>query len=51
MRLFLDRRVSVKHASNAAFGWEADVGWTFFDLCALQDEFKDAPGSVIEVDL
>jgi uncharacterized protein with NAD-binding domain and iron-sulfur cluster len=32
------------------FGFQPTTGWTFFDLNALHDEYRDAPGSVIEVD-
>ncbi|MDB9314038.1 FAD-dependent oxidoreductase [Spirulina sp. CS-785/01] len=49
-RLWFDRRVKVPRPSNACFGFDATTGWTFFDLNALHDEFKDAPGTVIEAD-
>ncbi|MBM0745003.1 FAD-dependent oxidoreductase (plasmid) [Phormidium sp. CLA17] len=49
-RLWFDRKVSVPLPSNACFGFDATTGWTFFDLNALHDEWKDAPGSVIEAD-
>jgi uncharacterized protein with NAD-binding domain and iron-sulfur cluster len=49
-RLWLDRKVPIKHPSNACFGFQPTTGWTFFDLNALHDEYRDAPGSVIEVD-
>jgi uncharacterized protein with NAD-binding domain and iron-sulfur cluster len=49
-RLWFDRRVTVPLPSNACFGFDATTGWTFFDLNALQDEYRDEPGSVIEAD-
>jgi uncharacterized protein with NAD-binding domain and iron-sulfur cluster len=49
-RLWFDRKVTVPLPSNACFGFDATTGWTFFDLNALHDECKDAPGSVIEAD-
>ncbi len=49
-RLWMDRKVAIKHPSNACFGFHPTTGWTFFDLNALHDEYRHAPGSVIEVD-
>ncbi|HIK32715.1 MAG TPA: FAD-dependent oxidoreductase [Oscillatoriales cyanobacterium M59_W2019_021] len=49
-RLWFDRRIRVPRASNACFGFDETTGWTFFDLNALHDEFRDELGSVIEVD-
>ncbi|KKJ00986.1 hydroxysqualene dehydroxylase [Prochlorothrix hollandica] len=49
-RLWFDRKLTLPRPSNACFGFEPTTGWTFFDLNALQDEYRDAPGSVIEVD-
>lgn len=49
-RLWFDRKIRVPRASNACFGFDETTGWTFFDLNALHDEFRDEPGSVIEVD-
>jgi uncharacterized protein with NAD-binding domain and iron-sulfur cluster len=49
-RLWFDRKVAVPLPSNACFGFHPTTGWTFFDLNALHDEYRDAPGSVIEVD-
>ena len=51
VRLWLDLRVKMKNSSNVLGGIDAGVGGTFFDLNELQDEYKDEPGSVIEVDL
>ncbi len=49
-RLWFDRKVSIRHPSNACFGFDATTGWTFFDLNTLHDEYRDEPGSVIEAD-
>lgn len=49
-RLWFDRKVDVPRPSNACFGFDATTGWTFFDLNALHDEYREAAGSVIEVD-
>ncbi len=49
-RLWFDRKVNIPMASNACFGFDATTGWTFFDLNALHDEYRDEPGSVVEVD-
>ena len=49
-RLWFDRKISIPRASNACFGFDATTGWTFFDLNAIHDEFKDEPGSVVEAD-
>lgn len=50
VRLWCDRRLRIPRPSNACFGFDPTTGWTFFDLNTLHDEFRDAPGSVIEVD-
>jgi uncharacterized protein with NAD-binding domain and iron-sulfur cluster len=49
-RIWLDRKVPIPNPSNACFGFHPTTGWTFFNLNALHDEYRDAPGSVIEVD-
>lgn len=49
-RLWFDRKIDIPRPSNACFGFDATTGWTFFDLNALHDEFKDEPCTVIEVD-
>lgn len=50
VRLWFDKKVRVPLPSNACFGFDSTTGWTFFDLNALHDEWRDAPGSVIEAD-
>jgi uncharacterized protein with NAD-binding domain and iron-sulfur cluster len=49
-RLWFDHKISIPRPSNACFGFNATTGWTFFDLNALHDEYRDAPGTVIEAD-
>ncbi|MEM9161611.1 MAG: FAD-dependent oxidoreductase, partial [Cyanobacteria bacterium P01_F01_bin.4] len=49
-RLWFDQKIPVSLPSNACFGFHATTGWTFFDLNALHDEYRDVPGSIIEVD-
>ena len=49
-RLWFDRKIDVPLPSNACFGFHQTTGWTFFDLNALHDEYKDEPGTVIEAD-
>jgi uncharacterized protein with NAD-binding domain and iron-sulfur cluster len=50
VRLWFDRKVNIRHPSNACFGFDPTTGWTFFDLNALHDEYRDEPVSVIEAD-
>lgn len=49
-RLWFDRKISIPMPSNACFGFTPTTGWTFFDLNALHDEFRDESGTVIEAD-
>ena len=49
-RLWFDRKIEMPLPSNACFGFHQTTGWTFFDLNALHDEYRDEPGSVVEVD-
>lgn len=49
-RLWFDRKVDIPKPSNACFGFHPTTGWTFFDLNALHDQYRQAPGSVVEVD-
>lgn len=50
VRLWLDRRISLPYASNVLAGIDAGVGVTAFDLSVLQDQYRDEPGSVVELD-
>lgn len=50
VRIWLDRKVAIPRASNACSGFDDGVGWTFFDLNALHDEFYDAEHTVLEAD-
>lgn len=49
-RLWFDRKINIPRPSNACFGFNSTTGWTFFDLNALHDEYRDEPGTVIEAD-
>jgi uncharacterized protein with NAD-binding domain and iron-sulfur cluster len=49
-RLWFDRKIDIPLPSNACFGFNPTTGWTFFDLNALHDEYRDEPGTVIEAD-
>ena len=49
-RLWFDRKIDIPRPSNACFGFDPTTGWTFFDLNALHDEYKDEAGTVVEVD-
>ena len=49
-RLWFDRKIAIPRPSNACFGFDATTGWTFFDLNALHDEYRNEPGTVIEAD-
>lgn len=49
-RLWFDRKIDIPLPSNACFGFHQTTGWTFFDLNALHDEYKNEPGTVVEVD-
>ncbi len=49
-RLWFDRKINIPLPSNACFGFDKTTGWTFFDLNALHDEYKNEPGTVVEVD-
>ncbi len=49
-RLWFDRKINIPLPSNACFGFDETTGWTFFDLNAIHDEYKDEPGTVVEVD-
>jgi uncharacterized protein with NAD-binding domain and iron-sulfur cluster len=50
VRLWFDKKINIPLPSNACFGFDDTTGWTFFDLNALQDEYRDEPGTVVEVD-
>lgn len=51
LRLWLDCLVELPTASNVLAGFEPTTGGTLFHLNALQDEFKEEKGSVLEIDL
>ena len=49
-RLWFDRKINIPLPSNACFGFDETTGWTFFDLNAIHDEYRNEPGTVVEVD-
>ena len=49
-RLWLDRKIDIPLPSNACFGFHPTTGWTFFDLNAIHDEYRDEPGTVVKAD-
>lgn len=48
-RLYLDRKVHIPYSANAVFGFDKNVGQTFFDISTLHGA-ETTSGSVIEVD-
>lgn len=50
VRIWLDRKITIPRASNACSGFDDEVGWTFFDLTALHDEFAQSDTTVLEAD-
>lgn len=53
VRLYFDRSVPIEFASNACFGFpqhSSGTGWTYFDLNAIHDEFREETNTVIEAD-
>lgn len=46
----LSPQIDIPKPSNACFGFDSTTGWTFFDLNALHDEYRDEPGTVVEAD-
>ena len=49
-RIWLDRKVEIPNPSNACFGFHPTTGWTFFDLNALHDAYREESGTVVEAD-
>ncbi|WCJ39919.1 hypothetical protein M5689_020867 [Euphorbia peplus] len=47
-KLHLDRKVKIPHAINACAAFDDSFGWTFSDLNALHDDYKDSPATVLE---
>jgi hypothetical protein len=43
-------QIDIPKPSNACFGFDSTTGWTFFDLNALHDEYRDEAGTVVEAD-
>lgn len=50
VRIYFDRKIRIEFDSNACFGFDDSTGWTYFNLNAIHDEFKDSVKTVIEAD-
>lgn len=50
VRLYFDRKIPIEFASNACFGFDSSTGWTYFNLNAIHDEFRQHKTTVIEAD-
>lgn len=50
VRLYFDRKIRIEFDSNACFGFDESTGWTYFNLNAIHDEFRDADKTVVEAD-
>lgn len=48
VRIYFDRKIQIEFASNACFGFQETTGWTYFNLNAIHDEFRDSNTTVIE---
>ena len=50
-RLWFDKEVTLPYSANPAWGFDDDVGMTFFDLRSMHaPAFDNEPGAVIEMD-
>ena len=49
-RLWFDRKIHIPRASNACFGFTPTTGWTFFDLNAIHDDYREIQETAVEVD-
>lgn len=49
-RVWFDRKVETRFPANVLAGFERSAGATYFMLDQLQDEYKDAAGSVVASD-
>jgi len=49
-RVWLDKKIDFEYPSNVFSGFDETVGGTFFHLNDLQDEYRDAEGSVVACD-
>lgn len=50
VRLYFDRKIRIEFDSNACFGFDESTGWTYFNLNAIHDQFRDAEKTVVEAD-
>lgn len=50
VRLYFDRKIRIEFDCNACFGFDETTGWTYFNLNAIHDEFRDSEKTVVEAD-
>lgn len=48
VKLQFDRKVNIPKAVNTCSGFDDSCGWTYFDLNAIHDEYKDDPVTVLQ---
>ncbi|CAA0807720.1 Unknown protein [Striga hermonthica] len=51
VKLWLDRKVNIPHASNVSCGYGNACAWTFFDLTGIHDEHKGSSLMIVQADL
>ena len=44
-------QVKIPKASNACSGFDDSIGWTFFELNSIYEEYEDEPATVLEAEL
>ncbi|KGN61949.1 uncharacterized protein LOC101207523 [Cucumis sativus] len=50
VKLWFDRKVNIPTASNSCSTLDNSFGWSFFNLNAIQDEYKDESVTVLQAD-
>ncbi|KAA0045754.1 phytoene dehydrogenase-like isoform X1 [Cucumis melo var. makuwa] len=50
VKLWFDRKVNIPTASNSCSALDNSFGWSFFNLNAIQDEYKDESVTVLQAD-
>ncbi|PKA60138.1 Phytoene dehydrogenase, chloroplastic/chromoplastic [Apostasia shenzhenica] len=50
VKIWLDRKVKIPRAINVCSGHENSIGWVFFDLNSLFDEYEGEPATVLEAE-
>ncbi|KAH9625840.1 hypothetical protein KSS87_004847 [Heliosperma pusillum] len=50
VKLRLDRKINIPKPCNVCSGFDAIIGWTFFDLNAIYEEFENEEGTVLQAD-